>query len=133
MHICITNIMHICITNIYAYLYAHKSSTSIYPSKFDGAAHAEEIEFMFGTPLFYKNNYKANEKLFAEQMITYWTSFVKANTPSLNYEWPRYADTNSATDRNLFYLRMNQNKNTIFKTTKDVCKFWIDLGVFINN
>ena len=116
--------------NMYLYLYDHKSSTSKYSNKFNGAAHAEELEFMYGDPLFDKKSYGSNEKLFSEQMIKYWTNFVQFDKPSLNGEWPSYTNSVSSTDRNLFYLKMNQNKNTIFKTTDAICKFWSDLGVF---
>lgn len=84
-------------TNIYAYLYAHKSSTSEYPAKYDGAAHAEEIEFMFGKPLFDSDNYKSDEKLFSEKLIDYWIDFSKNGKPSLNNEWFKYTETNSLT------------------------------------
>ena len=117
--------------NIYSYIYGHRSSLSKYPAKFDGAAHADELEMMYGEPLFDTNTYKSGEKLFSEQMISYWTNFVKYDKPSLNNEWLKYSETaNSTINRNVFFLRMNQNKNTNFKTNDEICTFWDGLGVF---
>ena len=85
---------------------------------------------MYGEPLFDTNTYKSDEKLFSEQMISYWTNFVKYDKPSLNNEWLKYSETaNSTINRNVFFLRMNQNKNTNFKTNDETITF--KLQIFI--
>ena len=113
--------------NMFTYLYDYRSSTATWPPVFNGAAHSDELEFLFGTPLFTKLDYGPDEKDFSEQIIKYWTNFVKYDTPSLNNEWPRYSETNSVQNRNLFYLKLKNNKNTIYPISDKLCTFLIQI------
>jgi carboxylesterase type B len=118
--------------NIFTYFYDYKSSTGFqkWPAVFNGAAHSDELEFVFGTPLFSKSDYGSDEKAFSEQIIQYWTNFVKYDTPTLDNAWPSYSDTNSEKEKNLFYLNLKQNKNTIYQVSDKVCAFWNTFGLY---
>jgi carboxylesterase type B len=116
--------------NIFTYLYDYRSSTSAWPAVFDGAAHSDELEFVFGTPLFSESDYGTDEKAFSEQIIRYWTNFVKYDTPTLNNAWPRYSETNSAQKNNLFYLSLKKNNNTIYQVSDKICSFWKSFGIY---
>ena len=116
--------------NIFSYFYDYRSSTAKWPAVFNGAAHSDELEFVFGTPLFSEYDYGSAEKDFSEQIIRYWTNFVKYDTPTLNNAWPRYSETNSARQRNLFYLNLKKNNKTIYQVSDKLCTFWNNLGVY---
>jgi cholinesterase len=116
--------------NIFTYLYDYRSSTSAWPVVFNGAAHSDELEFVFGTPLFSKSDYGSDEKAFSEQIIQYWTNFVKYDTPTLNNAWPRYSETDSAQKKNLFYLSLKKNNNTIYQVSEKICAFWKSFGIY---
>jgi para-nitrobenzyl esterase len=63
-------------TPVYAYEFAQDSGTQI--GGFDlGAAHSEELPYLFGP---------SNE--LSRKMVTYWTTFAKTGNPG----WPRYSD-----------------------------------------
>jgi carboxylesterase type B len=116
--------------NIFTYYYDYRSSTATWPAVFNGAAHSDEIEFVFGTPLFSESDYGRDEKAFSEQIIRYWTNFVKYDTPTLNNAWPRYSETNSAQRKNLFYLYSKKNNNTIYQVSDKICSFWKSFGIY---
>jgi len=118
--------------NIFTYFYDYKSSTGFqqWPAVFNGAAHSDELEFVFGTPLFSESDYGSDEKAFSEQIIQYWTNFVKYDTPTLDNSWPSYSETNSEMEKNLFYLNLKQNKNTIYQVSDNVCAFWNTFGLY---
>ena len=116
--------------NMFTYLYDYRSSTSEWPAVFQGAAHSDELEFVFGTPLFTESDYGLEEKAFSEQIIRYWTNFVKYDTPTLNNAWPRYSETDSAQKKNLFYLKLKKNNNTIYQVGEKICAFWKSFGIY---
>lgn len=125
----------------YVYLYGHRISTSDLPF-IDGAGHGEEITMMFAEPLSIKkppliswnshssttHNYSKTEKVFSEQMVTYWTNFIKTGNPNnqiMNTNWPVFKDiTNETNERNVFFLKAKDISNTKFNISDLKCKFW---------
>lgn len=65
------------------YLYAHRSSTSWYPS-WAGVTHGAEIEMIFGHPLALEDQYSRAESQFSRTLIMLWTNFAK--TGSVNHQ-----------------------------------------------
>ena len=113
----------------YLYEYAHKSSESIYPEEFDGAAHAEELDFVFGDPLSYET-FPKKDKIIAEKVVKFWGNFVATGKPSTDdIEWKKYTGLNSAINRNKYYFRYNQLGNKVYSTDDRICKFWNNLNL----
>ena len=63
---------------IYRYKYAHRSSRDPYPA-YTGVKHGDDVEFVFGTPLFddLSEEYQEEEVELAEDLVNYWSTFVK--------------------------------------------------------
>ncbi len=63
---------------IYRYKYAHRSSLDPYPA-YTGVKHGDDLEFVFGTPLFedLSEKYQDEEVALAEDIVNYWSNFVK--------------------------------------------------------
>ena len=54
--------------NVFVYLYGHRSSASDDPPV-DGAANGDEIEMMFGMPLWESSSYSDSERMFSENIV----------------------------------------------------------------
>ncbi|ESO98739.1 hypothetical protein LOTGIDRAFT_113809 [Lottia gigantea] len=81
--------------DVYSYLFNHRSSVSEWPL-WAGVMHADEIPFIFGSPLNTHEKYLTSEKELSRKMMRYWTNFAKTGDPnrgpneiSLN-EWPPF-------------------------------------------
>ena len=104
----------------YAYFYTHRISNSNMPSV-DGAAHGEEIPMVFGQPLLDNSTFPAYEKAFSEQIIKYWSDFIKNDKMDLS--WSKYKS--GFIGRNVLNLKANNiNNNLIFPFIDFKCKFW---------
>ncbi|VDO94002.1 unnamed protein product [Soboliphyme baturini] len=62
--------------NVYLYQFSQHISTNPWP-KWGGVMHGYEIEFVFGLPLLFPDNYTKEEAEFSEKIIYAWTSFAK--------------------------------------------------------
>jgi carboxylesterase type B len=106
----------------YVYLYGHKLSVNEGPP-IDGAGHNEELPIVFGEPLV-DNSYTEEERVFSEQIIKFWSSFVNNDKPSMN-QWLKFNDKLLTFTRNVIYLKNGSIKNTnIYPDTDEKCKFW---------
>ena len=108
----------------YVYSYAYRSSTSTDDPVVDGAAHADEIEMMFATPLKDPITYPDSEKGFSEQIVNYWGSFIANNKPTSSNQWTKFNGMSSVVNRNILFLKLNNIKNTIYSMNDATCKFW---------
>ena len=127
--------------NAFVYLYGYRISTTPYP-KIYGSVHSDELAMVFAEPLSIKTpplinanpwsatqtNYSADERLIAEKIVKYWTSFIKDDRPS---EWDAFNYSNEILNskyRNIQYLNGNQSRKMIYQISNDkACKFWQDI------
>jgi carboxylesterase type B len=58
------------------YNYKHRSSTNPWPA-WTGTMHGDEIEYVFGFPVKRPQFYTVDEIDFAEDILDFWTNFVK--------------------------------------------------------
>jgi len=107
----------------YVYLYGHKSSKDT-QQLVDGASHTDELEFIFGSPLSGELNYTNAEKYFSQEMIDFWSDFIKYENIKVKKEWIRFNDSTSSENRNIFFLKSNNITNTIYSINDPICKFW---------
>ena len=109
----------------FVYLYGHKISTVTRPE--NGADHAEEIPFVFAEPLSSNSKYPVNERLFSEQMVNFWTSFIKFNNPNLQIigtgTWNEFR-TDASSFRNVYFLRAQNITATKYNVLDAECAFW---------
>ncbi|XP_070592795.1 cholinesterase-like [Erythrolamprus reginae] len=91
---------------VYAYLFAHRPSWSIWP-EWIGASHGAEVPFVFGTlesvmPI--NQTYTEAEARLNHKMMYYWAEFARTGNPTgsaaTKDEWPLY----NATEHNFFLL-----------------------------
>ncbi|XP_063708558.1 cholinesterase 1-like [Culicoides brevitarsis] len=79
---------------VYKYVFAHHAKYSPWAQRGLGAAHCEELLFMFGEPLRKdaKLEFSLFEKLLAKRTIGYWTDFAKTGEVRRNMlqKWPLY-------------------------------------------
>ena len=130
---------------VYRYYYSHRSSQDPWP-KYTGTKHGDELEFTFGRPLKAPAMYTVSEIDFANDIMTYWTNFVKTgydgcsdskhcrsksfsfsrnpnSMPSLT-TWPKY----EAPDWSYYVLNAAPKKTKVDKKRlNDRCKFWNEL------
>lgn len=118
--------------NAFVYSYAHRLSFSNQPPV-NGAAHSEELAILFGYPLTDNSIATIEERMFSEQIIKYWGSFIANEKPTITKEWSKFSDYRLALTRNVFTLKSNLMANTVILPTFDLkCKFWnyFDLNQF---
>lgn len=115
--------------DIFVYSYGHRSSTSKEDPLFDGAAHSEEIDYMFGVPLMANQKFTASERGFSEKMVDLWGNFVARSIPTLNDDWKKFNSLNSTTKRNAYFLRDKSIGNINVSLADETCKFWNDLNI----
>ncbi|XP_060547152.1 cholinesterase-like isoform X2 [Pantherophis guttatus] len=91
---------------VYAYLFAHRHSGSVWP-EWIGAIHGAEIPFVFGTlqsMLPANQTYTEAEARLSRKMMYYWAEFARTGNPTglaaSKDEWALY----NATDQNFFLL-----------------------------
>lgn len=121
----------------YVYSYGHRISTSDLPPV-DGAGHGEELTIVFAEALSVKkppliswnshsstiHNYSISERMFTEQVVSYWTSFIKYEDPnhSNNVDWPLFTDNKS--ENKVLFLKAENITNLKINITDPKCNFW---------
>ena len=132
--------------NAFVYLYGYRISSTPYP-KIYGSVHSDELAMVFAEPLSVKTPplinanpwtatqtmYSTDERIIAEQVVKYWTSFIKDNKPA---EWDAFKNVNHFYDyyfngyfdqknRNIQHLNGNQTRKISYQIYSDhVCRFW---------
>ncbi|XP_060547045.1 cholinesterase-like isoform X3 [Pantherophis guttatus] len=91
---------------VYAYLFTHRPSWSVWP-EWIGASHGAEVPFVFGTlesTLPANQTYTEAEARLSRKMMYYWAEFARTGNPTGSAaskdEWPLY----NATEQNFFLL-----------------------------
>ncbi|KAF8763670.1 Acetylcholinesterase-1 like protein [Argiope bruennichi] len=79
--------------DVYFYLFTHRPSNTPW-SSWMGAAHAEEVQFVFGRPIRKPYLYEPQEVALSRKMIDIWTNFAKNGVPSDSFNWPKYSKEN---------------------------------------
>jgi carboxylesterase type B len=135
--------------NLYLYLFAHRVSSTPWPSWY-GATHGDELAFTFAHTISARDKstingintwanpdhrYSSGEKLLTNEMIAYWSNFAKSDTPnSKNFiHWPEYtlfkddfnSDNMSDVNESVRYIIF---KSTGIKINRgyslEICQFW---------
>ncbi|XP_060547133.1 cholinesterase-like isoform X3 [Pantherophis guttatus] len=106
---------------VYAYLYTHRLSGSVWP-EWIGASHGAEIPFVFGTlqsMLPVNQTYTEAEARLSRKMMYYWAEFARTGNPTglaaNKDEWALY----NATEQNFFLL----NTEPFQERVKEHCDF----------
>ncbi|XP_060547116.1 cholinesterase-like [Pantherophis guttatus] len=91
---------------VYAYLFAHRHSGSVWP-EWIGATHGVEVSYVFGTlesTLPFNQTYTEAEARLSRKMMHYWAEFARTGNPTglaaSKDEWLLY----NATEQNFFLL-----------------------------
>ncbi|XP_007443988.1 cholinesterase-like [Python bivittatus] len=96
---------------VYAYLFTHRTSGSVWP-EWIGATHAAEIAYIFGTleSVLAVNHTEAESRL-SRQLMHYWAQFARTGNPTgsvaTEVEWSLY----NATEQNFFLLNIEPFQN----------------------
>ena len=110
----------------YVYMYGHKASYVLNQPE-DGAQHAAEIDFVFGRPLAQDSSYPVSERIFTDQLVNFWASFIKNNNPNPPNSglpvWPQFK-TDTSSLRNVYFLKAQNIANTNYNVSDPKCAFW---------
>jgi para-nitrobenzyl esterase len=92
----------------YAYEFADVNAPELFlpPVSFPyGAAHASEIQYLFGLPAAFPATLDADQQQLADAMVKYWTRFARTGKPQAprTTRWPRF-DTNDLGGGNVLSL-----------------------------
>ncbi|XP_059958412.1 bile salt-activated lipase [Mesoplodon densirostris] len=68
----------------YSYLFSYPSRMPIYP-RWVGADHADELQYVFGTPFAIPLGYRPQDKAVSKAMIAYWTNFARTGDPNMGH------------------------------------------------
>ncbi|XP_022644402.1 acetylcholinesterase-1-like isoform X2 [Varroa jacobsoni] len=77
--------------DVYFYLFNHRPSNS-YWDEWLGVAHFDEIQFAFGMPLRFPDQFTPEEIELSKRIMDIWITFSKEGSPPIvgNRPWPRY-------------------------------------------
>ncbi|KAJ8036360.1 Acetylcholinesterase [Holothuria leucospilota] len=123
---------------VYKYLFNHVPSRSIYslvtlPApiwEWRGAAHAEDIPFVFGCPFFpnWPHNYTEEEKVLSLDMMRYYTNFAKTGDPNLGGDNDGTPGQEVNWDEfnfpELKLMELKPSSEVIMGYRADQCHFW---------
>ena len=128
-------------SNVFAYSYAYHIGSSGFESKYE-AVHSEEMFMVFGEPLSVKSspllntgiytgysslhhNYSVADCKVSEQMMNYWSNFIKNNNPSLTSgEWPMFNSQTDKLSRKIMLLNGSRSMASHFKLNDPKYLFW---------
>ncbi|XP_077979660.1 uncharacterized protein LOC144435001 [Glandiceps talaboti] len=112
----------------YHYYFDHRSSYLPFEDYIDGAGHATEIPYVFGSFLIPGYNATVEEVDLCRTMTTYWTNFAKTGDPNspetenTPVKWPLFENTNE----HLLLLTVNLTDDNISeKIRADYVEFWL--------
>ncbi|XP_070552565.1 acetylcholinesterase-like [Ptychodera flava] len=81
-------------TYLYQFSYESAQSQSYYPTWLKGAAHADELPYVFGMPFSAPQMYTEEERDVSSMVMKYWSNFAKTGNPNTgeteNVSWPMY-------------------------------------------
>ncbi|XP_077564950.1 acetylcholinesterase-1-like [Haemaphysalis longicornis] len=106
--------------SVYFYHFTHRPSNSYWP-EWLGTAHFDEVEFVFGVPLRFPEQFTEEEVVFSRHIMDIWLTFAKeGKPPSMNgTEWPRYSDLNPV------HMELSPRRFRLGKGLHaDHCRFW---------
>ncbi|XP_070593959.1 acetylcholinesterase-like isoform X2 [Erythrolamprus reginae] len=102
---------------VYAYLFAHRPSWSIWP-EWIGASHSAEVPFVFGSfesVNLINQTYTEAEARLSRKMMHYWAEFARTGnltgSAATKDEWPLY----NATEQNFFLLNIEPFKERVIE------------------
>jgi acetylcholinesterase len=135
--------------SVYSYFYAHRITSSPWPSWY-GIVHGDELAMVMGQPLAVrpqntaistnpwlspKAGYPRWEKQLSKEMILYWSNFAKFNNPNIQdkeagndeelKDWPLFKVNGQSVVDNQQYLILKTNgTKTARSLAFEECQFW---------
>lgn len=135
--------------DVYLYLFAHRVSSTPWPSWY-GATHGDELAFTLAHTLAEReessivgvnpwsnprHRYSSGEKLLTNEMISYWSNFIQNNSPNRKnfIHWPKYTLFNEDFESHNMTDVNESVRYIIFKSTGirinrgyslEACQFW---------
>ncbi|XP_077524910.1 acetylcholinesterase-1-like isoform X1 [Amblyomma americanum] len=106
--------------SVYFYHFTHRPSNSYWP-EWLGTAHFDEVEFVFGVPLRFPEQFTEEEVTFSRQIMDIWLTFAKTGKPpEMNgTQWPRYSELNPV------HMELSPRRFRLGKGLHaDHCRFW---------
>jgi carboxylesterase type B len=67
--------------DVFFYYFTQRATTHLWPDWF-GVLHADEIQFVFGEPLYPQANFTEEEKVFTRKLLKYWSNFARYDNPN---------------------------------------------------
>lgn len=83
--------------SVYFYHFVHRPRNTPW-RRWVGAAHYEEVQFVFGLPLIKPDEYTKDEIKLSKKIMKSWTTFARTGTPSLSEttRWPQFKTATSS-------------------------------------
>jgi acetylcholinesterase len=66
---------------VFFYHFTQRATNHLWPDWF-GVLHADEIQFVFGEPLYPQANFTEEEKVFTRKLLKYWSNFARYDNPN---------------------------------------------------
>ncbi|CAG2101328.1 unnamed protein product [Medioppia subpectinata] len=87
-------------TDVYMYYFTQRSGRL---PEWVGSSHFEEVQYVFGLPLRYPNDYDVEHRVFSLQLIKTWTHFATTGKmlPQMGINWPKYSSESGG--QHMFY------------------------------
>jgi len=131
--------------DVFFYHFTQRASNHLWPDWF-GVMHTDEIQFVFGKPLYSQANFTEEEKVFTRKLLKYWSNFARYDNPNgcqdikeqekqklatLTLEqsiepWPKYQVLfDSETNDQKAHLILNAAQIKVdYNLRSDYCSFW---------
>ncbi|XP_070551022.1 acetylcholinesterase-like [Ptychodera flava] len=114
-------------SKVYRYFMTHVPATSVWPMPWSGAAHAEDIQFVFGYHFLNYTIMPQDEVNMTLQIMKYWTNFAKTGNPNLpSNDETEDEDWAMFTVPGLAYKDFSVDMETKYGHKTRECAFWND-------
>jgi carboxylesterase type B len=106
--------------SVYFYHFTHRPKNTPW-SPWIGAAHFDEVQFLFGLPLAFPQSYTREEVKLSKRMMHAWASFARTGRPEIpSYsQWPKYT-----TDQQTFVEFSARSTRIRKKLPQQKCNLW---------
>lgn len=98
--------------SVYFYYFVHRPRNTPWRN-WVGAAHYEEVQFVFGLPLIQSNFYTKDEIKLSKKIMKSWTTFASTGVPSFSesIKWPQFKTATSISSTSHLTLGKNMSSH----------------------